>query len=87
MQLGKKSVTLLAVRLKDIQQRESQVVNAVHSEEESAFQTSESKTKGYNSVNDIDLSGLTSQHQVMVKRMLEEKKESFLRSEDHIGSI
>jgi hypothetical protein len=50
-------------------------------------QTTENKDNDYNPINDLDLSGLTTQQRVMVKQMLEEEKESFSTSDDDIGCI
>jgi hypothetical protein len=50
-------------------------------------QTTENKDNDYNPINDLDLSGLTTQQRVKVKQMLEEEKESFSTSDDDIGCI
>jgi hypothetical protein len=89
-----KSVTTQEVRLKDVDLGKTQAVNSVYSEPgknctmstmEDGVQTSqttENKDNDYNPINDLDLSGLTTQQQVMVKQMLEEEKESFSTSDD-----
>ena len=72
-------------------------MNSVYSEHEknSTVPTKEMKTLNpvekenddHNLIDNLDLSGLTAQQQVVARQMLEKEKESFSKDDDDIGCI
>ena len=47
----------------------------------------EKENDDHNLIDDLDLSGLTAQQQVVARQMLEKEKESFSKHDDDIGCI
>ncbi len=93
-----KSVTPQEVRRKDIDSCKCQTVHSVQSEPQNGTmptkheeaQTSnfaENKDRDYDPIDDLDLSGLTTQQQIRVREMLAEEKGVFSKSDDDIGCI
>ena len=95
-----KSVTPQEVRRRNVDSCESEAVNSVYSEtrknstippaRQEDIQTSNSagnEDRGYNPIDDLDLSGLTKQQQMRVRQMLEEEKGTFSTSDDDIGCV
>ena len=98
-----KSATPQEVRLRNVDSCESEAVNSVYSETrknstippamQEDIQTSNSagnEDRGYNPIDDLDLSGLTKQQQIRFRQMLEEQKGTFSTSDssDHdIGCV
>ena len=95
-----KSVTPQEVRLKDDVDRCETHVNSVHTkpkdgrttstiqEEMQASETSFTQNENdYNPIDDLDLTGLTTEQRIKIQTILEEEKESFSKSDDDIGCI
>ena len=95
-----KSVKPQEVRRRNVDSCESEAVNSVYSETRKnstipparqediqASNSAENEDRGYNPIDDLDLSGLTKQQQMRVRQMLEEEKGTFSTSDDDIGCV
>ena len=93
-----KPVTPQEVCLKDDVDRCETHINSVHTNPEEdhttiqgemqASGTSITRNKNdYNPIDDLDLTGLTTEQQIKVQTMVEEEKESFPKFDDDIGCI
>ncbi len=82
-----KSVTLQEVHRKDIDSEPQNGTMPTKQEDAQTSNFAENKDRDYDPIDDLDLSGLTTQQQIRVREMLAEEKGVFSKSDDGVGCI